>query len=677
MPAPKPAASFYDEPAARLLKSRYSRVHERLEELPWTQDSITGAEHDAIEWLYWLASRNWRATVALLDLPWTQDSITETERDAIEWLYWLTEEDWRAVAEVVAEPFLKTLETEDVQAIREMSGRDSESYLNRLSASYPEVDRPLQGLAWPQPPFTESERDAIRGLYWLAGEDQGAAATVAAMPWVQDGITPAERAAIHHIYGLSRREKSFGVKVVSLPWVQDDITLIESRAIKYLDWLAGDNKKAAAEVLAMPWVQDADTDVEYDTFEWLRRLARNSEKSAAIAVAMPWVQDGITESERDALRELSRIAYDSDAAATALAAMPWFQDGITKREANSLGHLSGISGRNANAAAALIAMPFLESVKDRDMLALMSLDYIAARDASGFLELMSHPKIKDGITDEETKIVAVLGKATYQDAPGSAEVLLADTRVYIQERLIELPHTGETLLAVIGVQDPDTRSMDYFEHAVRSIERFMGEPFPINYLAMLYYNNKSNNASNPFTHLFFMGEDNELNREAHPGVIAHEAAHWYWRTKGDGFQYQVWISEGSADLLRIISEHERLGRPLDPVKPPCSHFDNISELERANPNRWLPSGERNPADLCYYRLGQRFFLSLYLALGDETFRAAYRTLYLRSQMGAPGDGCGRPHLNICRVEAAFKDGASAEVVRKVDEVIARWYGPRP
>ena len=210
-------------------------------------------------------------------------------------------------------------------------------------------------------------------------------------------------------------------------------------------------------------------------------------------------------------------------------------------------------------------MPFLDSVEDRDMLALMSLDDIAWRDASGFTELMSHPRIKDGITDEETKIIAVLGNHTYSWAPGSAEVLLADTGVYIQERLIELPHTGETLLAVIGVQDPDTRSMDYLEHAVRTIERFMGEPYPINYLALLYYDNESNNAANAFTHLIFMGEDDSLSRDSHPAVIAHEAAHWYWRGSSEGYQYHNWVSEGSAEFFKIISEHERVGRPFEPV----------------------------------------------------------------------------------------------------------------
>ena len=48
--------------------------------------------------------------------------------------------------------------------------------------------------------------------------------------------------------------------------------------------------------------------------------------------------------------------------------------------------------------------------------------------------------------------------------------------MYIEERIIELPHTGETLLAIIRTQDRVSQSMDHLEHTSRTIEEFMGEP---------------------------------------------------------------------------------------------------------------------------------------------------------------------------------------------------------
>ena len=136
-------------------------MYEKVEELPWAQDLITGIEHDAIEWLYWLAGERWTATVSLIALPWIQDSITDTEREALEWLFWLADEDREAYEEAIDRPFLETLEADDVLTIRRMTGRESATYLGRLRSSYPAVAKLLQGLPWAQSPRTETELDAI------------------------------------------------------------------------------------------------------------------------------------------------------------------------------------------------------------------------------------------------------------------------------------------------------------------------------------------------------------------------------------------------------------------------------------------------------------------------------------------------------------------------------------
>ena len=548
-----------------------------------------------------------------------------------------------------------------------------------LERNQPERAVELLQLPWVADGVGESERQAAEELIKTARWYPGAFNILMAMSWLQDSVvTAAEARAIELIRWSAHRSAELSKQMSQKPWVQDGITTAEASPMFDLAWTIREAPALAERMLELTWVQDDITADEAQAVEDIRRAAEESPALAERMLNMPWIQDGsITTAESTALDLVYRVIRYAEAPALAerMLQKPWFQDGITETEGDTLNFLRRIIGRNADAAAALVAMPFLDSVEDRDMLALESLDEISVRDASGFTELMAHPKIKDGITDEETKIVAVLGGRTYSE-PGSAEVLLADTGVYIQERLIELPHTGETLLVVIRLEDKVTPRMDHFEHAVRSMERFMGVPFPIDYLALLYYSVGVSN--NNFTHLLIREEaDSVTGPDWHASVIAHEAAHWYWRGSREGYQYQRWISEGSADMLRVISENERVGRPLEPIKSPCQNFDSISELEEANPDRWLPSGERNPADICYYSLGNRFFLDLYLTLGDETFRSAYRTLYLRYQQDDRADGCGGPPLNICRVASVFKDGASPEVVAKVDAVIARWYGPLP
>ena len=503
-------------------------------------------------------------------------------------------------------------------------------------------------------------------------EDPTVAATLLSFPWLADGVTREERNAAYSLREILRQDPAIAETILGFPWLADGVTSDESNVVYYLRLILQGNPAAAESLLGSPWLADGVTRAEERTLWGLWVPYRLDRYGLSALNTKPWFRDGLSDEELELIGYLISIANRDADAAAALVNIPWIQDDITETEADALKYLSWISSKNTEAAAALIAMPFLESVESRDTLALKSLSEIAGRDANGFGELMSHPRIKDGITDEETKIVAVLGGSTSRYAvPGAAQALLAETGVYIEERLIELPHTGETLLAVIRTEDKVTPSMDYLEHAVRTIEEFMGVPYPIDYFALLFYDREFG-ASNSYSHLLMMPEFDLVDGpDWHAGVIAHETAHWYWRNDGDRFQYQHWIVEGGADFLRVISQHERIGRPLEPIGRPCRYFDNISELEKANP------GRSNPASECENSLGQGLLLDLYFALGDETFRAAYRTLYLRHKQASPADGCGGPRLNICRLEAAFKDGASEEVVRKVEEIIARWYGSRP
>ena len=491
-------------------------------------------------------------------------------------------------------------------------------------------------------------------------------------PWLADGVTEDEQRAASRLREILRQAPAIAETLLAFPWLADGVTEHESWAILQLENIVREDPTVAATLLSFPWLADGVTREERDATYYLRVILRGDPAVAETLLGYPWLADGVTKNEEQTLRGLS-VPYRLDRyGLSALNTKPWFKDGLSDEELTLIGYLISIANRDADAAAALVTMPFLESVEIRDTLALRSLSRIAIGDVSDFRELMSHSKIKDGITDEETKVVAVLGGKTYRYAPGSAQVLLSDTGVYIEERLVELPHTGEMLLAVIRVEDKVTPSMDNFEHAVRSIEEFMGVPYPINYLALLFYDMQPKGAYNNHTNLL-MHPDRDLvdGPDWHAGVIAHEVAHWYWRNEGGSSEYRIWITEGSADLLRIISQHERIGRPLEPIGRPCRYFDKISELEKANLAR------SNPATECENSLGQGLLLDLYFALGDETFRQAFRALYLKSEQDYPGDGCGSMRLNICRLEAAFKDGASGEVVAKVDEIIDRWYGPRP
>ena len=710
-----------EEQTLRNLRGLYAIDRGSLSTLntkPWFKDGLNDEELTLVGYLGEIARRNAAAAAALVAMPFLE-SVEIRDTLALESLSEIVRRDADDFSELMAHPKIKDGITDEETKIVAVLGGGAYSstsgpaqVLNSLST--------LNTKPWFKDGLNDEELTLVGYLGEIARRNAAAAAALVAMPFLES-VEIRDTLALESLSEIVRRDADDFSELMAHPKIKDGITDEETKIVAVLGGGAYSSTSGPAQVLnslstlnTKPWFKDGLNDEELTLVGYLGEIARRNAAAAAALVAMPFlesveirdtlaleslseivrrdaddfrelmahpkIKDGITDEETKIVAVLGGGAYSSTSgpaqvlnSLSTLNTKPWFKDGLSNAELKVVGHLASIAKQSRTDAQAVMGMPFLESVEIRDTLALESLSEISERNATDFNELMAHPKIKDGITDVETKIVAVLGGGTHAYAPGAAQVLLAETGVYIEERLIELPHSGATLLAVIRVEDKVTPRTSHFEHAVRTIEQFMGVPYPIDYLALLYYPGGS--ASNGHTHILISAEADTVDGPPwHASVIAHEVAHWYWC---EGYLCQRWISEGSADFLRIISEHERTGRALKYWKDPCTYFENISQLEKANPDRWLPSGERNPAEVCHYSLGQRLFLDLYLALGDETFRPAYRNLHLRHLQDDPTDGCESPRLNICHVAAAFKDGASAEVVRKVDEVIARWYGPLP
>ena len=635
-------------------------MYEKVEELPWVQDLITGIERDAIEWLYWLSGERWRATVSLIALPWMQDSITETELDALEWLFWLADEDWEAYEEAIDRPFLETLEADDVLTIRRMTGRESVSYLGRLRSSYPAVAKLIEDLPWTQSPSTETELDAIEWLYWMSGEDQDAAATVAALFWVQDGITHTERSAISQLYWLTIQENTRNTTnleaVLRFPWIQDNITATEEEFLDFLENLDDDNEEAAAKVIAFPWSQDNITEKERDALKWLSWLSYDSEKAAAGLIAMAWFQDGITDTERDAVNYIYWLNDEDDengkAVMEAVLAFPWIQDGITETEAEAIDQIESLDDRSEKAAAVITAMPFLESLEEEDVLAIRGMNSMAY---DGLLSgLLAHPRLRNGITDAQTTLVTAVG--TVWDAeeirrmlnPGYADIETLSKGTELTPNLkISIVRTGS--------QRQDWTAEGVWD-AVQFVEETMQLPLPVGHVIILLNDKAGNKGYGGTNHGFAF--DFKPDREQEQAVygrhnfqsgIVHETAHYFWRLDPN------WVDEGVANMFEYIYgiEKEVDSWLLEkPQREKCEAHD----LEMLT--EWNPGVEEFERFLCNYYLGQSLFLELLESLGVEVFNERLRELY-RLSLAAKDTG---DTPGIAQVRQAFHD--QADVVEK-------------
>ena len=234
----------------------------------------------------------------------------------------------------------------------------------------------------------------------------------------------------------------------------------------------------------------------------------------------------------------------------------------------------------------------------------------------------------------------------------------------VETKPINLPHSGTVNLRInrSGELGSD-RSMEILEHAVKTIEEYMGEPIPLkgNEIRLDFVDDL--NVTGDFTGVH-KGTHMEILKEVDKDqsiyssktndplgiIIAHEVAHYYWAGERN------WLDEGAAEFLAIYVENKRVGRAINSRGKECTQASTIRDLE----SRKYKSGD--DGFTCNYTLGEGLFLDLYGQIEQEDFRKAFRELYTTSDEKEAG---------IYQVRQAFYPGSEW-----VQKIIDEWYGYR-
>ena len=431
-------------------------------------------------------------------------------------------------------------------------------------------------------------------------------------------------------FWLKRRDEGMYDAVADLNWVADGIDANERDPVMVLIELGLDAPIVAAEYIETSWFSDALTEDEAWAFLGLTYIDSYATDDSSMVSRLPWVLDGINENESWAVSSLPDIFDGSPESGNALISKPWFQDGITREESEAV-ELLGALAYKTDSASEFVSMPFLDSIEMTDVLALSSLYQLALLNwttlatPSEFDEFMSRAEIADGITDEEAVFVA-LASDTYEFNPGLADRLLDIDEVMSESRTISLPLAGDVELLIVRTQPGSARSLDMLEQSVRFAERYMGEPFPTNYVALLYSDAVKpgfaghNSGTNIVVHPDFDSDAGSPESEEAEFVIMHEVAHYYWSGSS-----QHWIDEGAAEFLTITYVEGTIGLDIGEFLP--SGF--IHEYDCTDVSlKALEKQTSSEADDCAYDLGLLFFLDLHQELGVEEFRQGFKKLYL-------------------------------------------------
>ena len=344
--------------------------------------------------------------------------------------------------------------------------------------------------------------------------------------------------------------------------------------------------------------------------------------------------------------------------ARSIGTLPWIEDGIgAGAEFNAARGVVLLA--EAEYLASLLEEPWV--AEGKNYAALESLWKLQINRPEKLARILSHPTISDGINDQEAKVIAVISPGSATDLP---ERLLDPARGTLEERTITLPLAGETDISIIRSGPGTDHAMDSLEHAVRSIEEFMGLPFPrrqVIYLIDLLDVIPSRPGNHLGTHVVLWIDEQVLPKESMADLVAHETSHYYWGYGGG----TDWANEGAATFLESIVKNVPHG-PLD--HPPCPLARSITELEalqRELSNPW-------EARYCHYRLGERLFRDLYRNMDDTTFRLAFRRLFLHTVFSVRDD-CSDDWLTDCHVKEAFTAYVPEEEGASINNVVDRWY----
>lgn len=349
-----------------------------------------------------------------------------------------------------------------------------------------------------------------------------------------------------------------------------------------------------------------------------RWLVRNYPDLARRIQTLSWVQDGLSDLERSAVDHLIWMAIGWPLNLDAALHMPWVQDDITEIEYDIIDALHALEFDATDVVSQLLSMPLLLSPDATDALAIRGMGYLANR--GHLAALTDHAIFQDGITDDETTLIAAVGtlRDTYEIQrilePGVAAI---ETISFGTELT---PHLRISIVRTDSQSRPGT--IEATRDSIEFVENTMGLALPVDHVIIMLSENAVTDTAAGSNYGFavsFLPKREWSNIHPIQLGLVHEFAHYYWRGNED------WVDEGLADLFRSwfgLQMGLSHGQ-LQPKRGGCEAHD-LKML-----SEWAPSlSESGPSPIhCNNYLGQLLFLDLYENMGVETFTASLQDYY--------------------------------------------------
>ena len=311
----------------------------------------------------------------------------------------------------------------------------------------------------------------------------------------------------------------------------------------------------------------------------------------------------------------------------------WIADGFEGTEIQTVIELIDLAEADQEyAVQRLLDMPFLRSIESSDLDALKSLKWLNQVNPEMFRYVMKHPTVARGITDQMAHVIATLpgpcsppGLEPDPDC-GFLKQLLDPEIVTLELRDINLPLAGRVQLTIVRTLPGSVDSMDHLQNAVYAVEKYLGEPFPVRNVYMLFADfppaatggGLSDGVSITIRSSLDVTKD-EANAEHASLVIAHEVAHYYWSGNSK------WLDEGAAELMAVTA-----------VATPFTYIPNhncriLKAYTEAALEELDPATEIKSASPCFQIWGVDILSHLLAQLEVGEVKNGLQELYRRSQ----------------------------------------------
>lgn len=295
-----------------------------------------------------------------------------------------------------------------------------------------------------------------------------------------------------------------------------------------------------------------------------------------------------------------------------------------------------------------------------------------------YREVTSQPWFRDGLTGEESALVAVLPQLAYEGSDLYRALLESH---HIRSGVISLPLAGDLNVWIVRNTpfEPELDTLAKIAESSSIIETFMGVPFPTGDVVLLVGDERTGEDRNLIrlgfvglnhgTHITATRHDDQTTDEF-VTIVTHELTHYYkYDTRWFDEAVSRFVEAHFADATGLKPILEKSAEVSEFADWGCREFD---ELENIRHSLYLDQTTTYfGISSCTYTLGEEFLLQTFETIGKDALSAALRELQV-----PPGDETDGPEAER-RIRDTLARHAPSDRTSEFTDLYRRLYGTPP